>query len=79
MTQKKEICLKKNSTPLLKQKVLAIESYNKVILYLEQQEENLDVKKEDLKLVKKLRKEALKWHFISARQDDLNRFVNIIQ
>ena len=38
----------------------AIESYDKVILYLEQWEENLDVKKEDLKLVKKLRKEALK-------------------
>jgi hypothetical protein len=56
----------------------AIESYDKVILYLEQWEENLDVKKEDLKLVKKLRKEALKRRFISARQGDLNRFVNVI-
>lgn len=56
----------------------AIESYDKVILYLEQREEDFNVK-EDLKLIKKLRKEALKQRFISARQGNLDRFVNVIE
>jgi len=38
----------------------AIESYDKIILYLEQQEDNFNMKKEELKFVKKLKKEALK-------------------
>src|SRR6266498_1091271 len=37
-----------------------IESYDKVILYLEQQKGNYDMRKEELKFVKKLKKEALK-------------------
>ena len=37
-----------------------IEAYNKVILYLEQQKEVFNVNKEELKLIKKLKKEALK-------------------
>ncbi len=37
-----------------------IEAYNKVILYLEQQEKSFGMKKEELRSIKKLRKEALK-------------------
>src|SRR5271154_2416205 len=47
----------------------AIDSYEKVILYLEQQDGDFNAKNEDLKFVKKLKKEALKQCFISARQD----------
>jgi hypothetical protein len=54
-----------------------IESYEKVILYLEQQEDYFDMKKEELKFIKKLKKEALKQRFISARQTNLNSFINI--
>ena len=54
-----------------------IEHYEKVILYLEQQEDNFDMKKEELNFVKKLKKEALKQRFISARQTNLNNFINI--
>lgn len=53
----------------------AIESYDKIILYLEQQENDFDVKKEDLKYIKKLRKDALKLRFISARQINLDKFI----
>ena len=53
----------------------AIEFYDKVILYLEQQESVFDTKKEELKFVKKLKKEALKQQFISARQTNLDGFV----
>jgi hypothetical protein len=55
----------------------AIDYYNKVILYLEQQEKNFGSKHEELKYVKKLKKEALKQHFFSARQTDLNSFINV--
>jgi hypothetical protein len=54
----------------------AIESYDKVLLYLQQKEKNFDSKKNDVKIIKKLKKEALKDHFISARQVNLNDFVN---
>lgn len=54
----------------------AIDSYDKVILYLEQCENDND-KKEELKFIKKLRKEALKQRFISAKQGNLNDFINI--
>jgi len=37
------------------------------------------VNKEELKFIKKLKKEALKQQFISARQTNLNSFVNIIE
>jgi len=57
----------------------AIEAYDKVILYLEQREEVFNVNNEELKLVKKLKKEALKHQFISARQTNLNNFVTIIE
>jgi hypothetical protein len=57
----------------------AIEFYDKVILYLEQQEDTLDTKKEELKFVKKLKKEAQKQRFISARQTNLDSYVNIIE
>ncbi|RIA90636.1 hypothetical protein C1645_737703 [Glomus cerebriforme] len=57
----------------------AIVFYDKVILYLEQQESDFDSKKEELKFVKKLKKEALKQQFISARQTNLNNFIiNVI-
>src|SRR4051794_11197855 len=36
-----------------------IEAYDKVILYLEQQEKSFGMKKEELRSIKKLRKEAL--------------------
>ena len=55
----------------------AIEYYDKLILYLEQQEDDFDMKKEEIKLVKKLKKEALKQQFISARQTNLDSFINI--
>ena len=53
-----------------------IEHYDKVIIYLEQQKDNFDTNKEELKFVKKLKKEALKQRFISARQTNLNNFIN---
>jgi hypothetical protein len=57
----------------------AVEAYNKVILYLEQQENHFDAKKNDLKYVKKLRKDALQQRFISARQVNLDKFINVIE
>jgi len=57
----------------------AIEAYDKVILHLKQREEVFDVNKEELKFIKKLKKEALKQQFIFARQTNLNSFVNIIE
>jgi hypothetical protein len=38
----------------------AVELYDKVILYLEQQKDNLNAKKEELKFINKLKKETLK-------------------
>jgi hypothetical protein len=46
---------------------------------LEQQENDFDAKKEDLKYIKKLRKEAQKWRFISVRQVNLDKFINVIE
>ena len=57
----------------------AIEAYDKVILHLKQREEVFDVNKEELKFIKKLKKEALKQQFISACQTNLNSFVNIME
>ena len=57
----------------------AIESYDKVILYLEQHEEDFNIKSDDLKFIKRLRKEALKAQFITARQTNLDGFVTIIE
>lgn len=56
----------------------AIEHYDKVILYLEQQEDNYNKNKEELKFVKKLKKEALKQRFISTKQTNLNSFISIV-
>ena len=53
----------------------AIKSYDKVILYLEQQEEDFNTNKEKLKFIKKLKKEALQRQFISTRQTNLDGFV----
>ena len=55
-----------------------IESYDKVILYLKQQESNYDKRKEELNFIKSLKKEALKQRFIAARQVSLDSFVTII-
>ena len=55
----------------------AIDYYDKVILYLEQQEKIFGSKNEELKYVKRLKKEALKQRFFSARQTDLNSFINV--
>ena len=44
----------------------AIESYDKVILYLEQHEEDYNIKNDELKFIKRLRKESLKQQFITA-------------
>jgi hypothetical protein len=46
---------------------------------LEQQEEVFNVNQEELKLIKKFKKEALKQQFISTRQTNLNSFVTIIE
>ncbi|RIA84690.1 hypothetical protein C1645_740034 [Glomus cerebriforme] len=55
----------------------AIEFYDKIILYLEQQEINFNMKKEEVKFIKKLKKDALKQQFISAKQTILDNFINI--
>lgn len=56
----------------------AINYYDKVILYLEQQEKIFGSKNEELKYVKRLKKEALKQRFFSARQTDLNNFIDVM-
>ena len=76
--QEKEIGEEEESLPTITYNE-AIEAYDKVILYLEQQENDFDAKKEDLKYIKKLRKEAQKWRFISARQVNLDKFINVIE
>ena len=53
----------------------AIESYDKVILYLEQREEDYNIKNDELKFIKRLRKESLKQQFITARQTNLDDFI----
>jgi len=57
----------------------AVELYNKIILYLEQHVEDLNIGDDELKFIKRLRKEALKQQFITARQTNLNDFVSIIE
>ena len=57
----------------------AIEFYNKIILYLEQHVEDFNIKNDELKFIKSLRKDALKQQFITARQTNLNDFVFIIE
>ena len=57
----------------------AVENFDKVILYLEQQERVFNMKNDELKFIKKLKKEALKQQFISARQTNLDSFVNVIE
>ena len=76
--QEKEMGEEEESLPTITYNE-AIEAYDKVILYLEQQENDFDAKKEDLKYIKKLRKEAQKQHFISARQVNLDKFINVIE
>ena len=56
----------------------AIESYDKVILYLEQHEKDFNIKSDELKFIKRLRKETLKQQFITARQTNLDDFITII-
>ena len=56
-----------------------IEAYNKVILYLEQQEKSFDMKKKELRSIKKLRKEALKQQFVFSKQTNLDKFITIIE
>jgi hypothetical protein len=55
-----------------------IECYDKVILYLQRQEKNFGSNDEDLKVIKKLKKEALRERFSSTKQINLNNFVNVI-
>ena len=55
-----------------------IECYDKVILYL-RQEKNYGSNDEDIKFIKKLKKEALRERFGSTKQISLNNFVNIIE
>ena len=55
-----------------------IECYDKVILYLQHQEKIYHSNSEDIKFIKKLKKEALKERFGSTRQINLDNFVNVI-
>jgi hypothetical protein len=54
----------------------AIESYDKIISYLEQHEEDFSTGSDEIKLIKRLRKEALKKQFIVAQQTNLDDFVS---
>jgi hypothetical protein len=56
-----------------------IEAYDKVILYLKQEEKTFDVKKEELRFIKKLKKEAFKQQFVSTKQTNLDNFITIIE
>ena len=56
-----------------------IECYDKVILYLQRQKKNYGSNDEDIKLIKKLKKEALRERFCSTKQINLNNFVNVIE
>jgi len=55
-----------------------IECYDKVILYLQRQEKNFGSNDEDLKVIRKLKKDALRERFSSTKQINLNNFVNVI-
>ena len=56
-----------------------IECYDKVILYLQRQEKNFGSNDEDIKVIRKLKKEALRERFGSTKQINLNNFVNVIE
>ncbi|EXX56279.1 hypothetical protein RirG_217840 [Rhizophagus irregularis DAOM 197198w] len=56
-----------------------IECYDKVILYLQCQEKNYGSNDEDIKFIKKLKKEALRERFCSTKQINLDNFVNVIE
>ena len=56
-----------------------IECYDKVILYLQRQEKNFGSNDEDIKVIRKLKKEALRERFSSTKQINLNNFVNVIE
>ena len=56
-----------------------IECYDKVILYLQHQEKIYHSNSEDIKFIKKLKKEALKERFGSTRQINLDNFVNVFE
>jgi len=56
-----------------------IECYDKVILYLQRQEKNFSSNDEDIKVIRKLKKEALRERFSSTKQINLNNFVNVIE
>ena len=51
-----------------------IELYDKMIVYLKQQKSDCN----KLKFIKRLKKDVLKYHFISARQVNLDDFITII-
>jgi len=50
-----------------------------VILYLQRQEKNFGSNDEDIKVIRKLKKEALRERFGSTKQINLNNFVNVIE
>jgi hypothetical protein len=54
-----------------------IECYDKVILYLQRREKNYVSNDEDIKFIKKLKKEALRERFGSTKQISLDNFVRI--
>ena len=56
-----------------------IECYDKVILYLQRQEKNFGSNDENIKIIRKLKKEALRERFGSTKQINLNNFVNVIE
>ncbi|CAB5194309.1 unnamed protein product [Rhizophagus irregularis] len=56
-----------------------IECYDKVILYLQYQKKNYGSNNEDIKFIKKLKKEALRERFCSTKQINFNNFVNVIK
>lgn len=55
-----------------------IECYDKVILYLQIQEKNYGSNDENIKFIKKLKKEALRERFCSTKKTNLNNFVIVI-
>ncbi|CAB5134656.1 unnamed protein product [Rhizophagus irregularis] len=56
-----------------------IECYDKVILYLQRQEKNYGSNDENIKFIKKVKKEALRERFCSTKQINLDNFVNVIE
>ncbi|EXX59428.1 hypothetical protein RIR_jg37417.t1 [Rhizophagus irregularis DAOM 181602=DAOM 197198] len=56
-----------------------IECYDKVILYLQCQENNYGSNDKEIKFIKKFKKEALREYFCSTKQINLDNFVNVIK